>query len=231
LTDRGQIQRRLDFLEELRNKAHYEFLLEEPERPRAEVSTDDDPVRGPSDAPITIIHFASFSCDHCAESARKIQKLTEEFPGAIRWAHRDFVNIFDERGLMAAEAGEMAKAQGKFWEFHDYIYSLSADFEQKDLPKLLSDVGVDAAQFEQAHKEAAYIMEIKHDIEDGVTAGVTSVPSIFINGRFISGTFPYEKLKEIVMEELQPSHSEAQKESAPAKKLQDERLDRPNRRR
>jgi protein-disulfide isomerase len=210
LTDRERIQRKLDFQEELRGKAHYEFLLEPPERPRQQVSVDDDPMRGNPNAPITIIHFASFSCEHCAASSRKIQKLTEDFPGLIRWVHRDFFNIFDEVGLMAAEAGETAHAQGKFWEFHDHIYSLNGEFTKEDIPRLLAEVGVDTSQFEKIHKEAAFIMEIKKDIEDGVAAGVTGVPAIFINGRYISGTFPYEKLKAMVEEEVQLARPKAQ---------------------
>jgi protein-disulfide isomerase len=214
LTDRARIQKKLDFQEKLRKQANYQFLLEEPERPRMKVSLGDKPTRGPADAPITIIHFASFSCEHCAESARKIQRLTEEFPGTIRWVHRDFLNIFDELGLAAAEAGEAANAQGKFWEFHDKIYSLSGEFSQDDLKKILADVGVDTTQYEKAHKEASYIMGIKGDIEDGVAAGVTGVPAIFINGRYISGTFPYEKLKAMVEEDLQLAHPDPRKAAA-----------------
>ena len=214
LADRAAIQRKLDFVEELRRKADYRFLLDPPERPRSKVSADNDPVRGSPEAPVTIIHFASFSCDICAESARKIQRLTEEFPGAIRWVHRDFLNLFDERGLMAAEAGETAHAQGKFWEFHDYAYSLPEDFKEEDLGGMLEKAGVDPSQYEQAHKDARYILEIKHDIEEGVEAGVTSVPAIFINGRYISGTFAYEKLRKMVEEELQAAGLEAGRANA-----------------
>jgi len=201
LSERTKIQRKLDYLQELRTKADYQFLLKPPEQPRAQVSVDDDPLRGNPEAPITIIHFASFSCEHCAESAQKIQRLTEEFPGLARWVHRDFINMFDERGLRAAEAGETAHAAGKFWEFHDRIYSLGGDFELEDLGKILEEIGVSAADYVSAHDDARYILEIKHDIEDGVQAGVTSVPVIFINGQYVSGTFPYEMLRKTMEEE------------------------------
>jgi predicted DsbA family dithiol-disulfide isomerase len=58
-------------------------------------------------------------------------------------------------------------------------------------------------------------MEIKNDIEDGAAAGVSAVPALFINGRYISGTFSYEKLREMVGEELQLAHPEAAKTPAP----------------
>jgi protein-disulfide isomerase len=214
LGDRAAIQRKLDFLKELRGKADYQFLLDPPVRPRVQVTTDDDPMKGNPDAPVTVIHFASFSCEICAESARKIERLTEEFPGAVRWVHRDFLNLFDERGLRAAEAGETAHAQGKFWEFHDVAYSLSGDFKQQDLDGMLKQAGIDPSLYEQAHKDARYIVEIKHDIEEGVAAGVTSVPVIFINGRYVSGTFAYEKLRQMVEEELQAAGLDAGKKEA-----------------
>jgi protein-disulfide isomerase len=202
LTDRTYIQRRLDFLEELRKKADFQFLLEPPERPRAQISMDNDPVRGNPEAPVTIIHFASFSCDMCAESAHRIERLMNKYPGKIRWVHRDFINIFDERGLRAAEAGETAHASGKFWEFHDYIYSLGGEFEQDKLGVILEKVGVEPSQYEQAHKDATFINEIRNDIQDGAKAGVTSVPVLFVNGRYFSGTFPYEQLEAMIEEEL-----------------------------
>jgi len=218
LTERERIQRRLDFQEQLRQQADYRFLLEPPESPRQQVSTDDDPARGPADAPVTIIHFASFSCEHCAESAGKIRKLTEEFPGAIRWVHRDFFNIFDELGLLSAEAGEMAHANGKFWEFHDQIYTHSGEYSQDDVKRLLAELGMDVAEFDQLHKQASFIMEIKHDIEEGANAGVSSVPAIFVNGRYISGMFDYEKLKQMVAEELAIAPRETQESSASREK-------------
>ena len=217
LAERAAIQRKLDFLDELRKKADYQFLLEPPERPRARVDIDGDPMRGNAEAPITIIHFAGFSCEHCAGSAGKIRRLLEEFPGIVRWVHRDFLNLFDERGLRAAEAGETAHAHGKFWKFHDYIYSLSGEFEQDDLGRILEEVGVDASEYEQAHTKALYIIEIKQDIEDGVQAGVTGVPAIFINGRYISGTFAFERLKSAVEEELRVLKGDprAERDSSP----------------
>ncbi len=215
LTDRASIQRRLDFLEELRKKAHYEFLVQPPQRPRAHLSVEGCPARGNADAPVTIIHFASFSCEHCADSARKIQRLTEEFPGMIKWVHRDFLNIFDERGLRAAEAAKTAQAQGKFWEFHDHIYSFSGDFTDNDLDKILRGVGVDPSEYEKAHKEATYILAIKRDIEEGAAAGVAGVPAVFINGRYVSGTFPYERLREMVEEELQAPGPKAKEQKSP----------------
>jgi protein-disulfide isomerase len=203
LTDTDRIQKKIDFLTKLREKADYRFLLEPPPRPRTRISADDDPVRGSPDAPVTIIHFASFSCELCAESAQKIMQLNEEFPGLIRWVHRDFVNLFDERALRAAEAADTAYDAGHFWEFHDYMYSLSGNSEKEDIDRVLNAIGVDPALYHQAHDSAKYILEIKHDIEDGVRAGVTSVPVIFVNGRYFSGTFPYEDLRKMVVEELE----------------------------
>jgi protein-disulfide isomerase len=214
LADRAAIQRKLDFLNELRAKATYQFLLYPPERPQVPVSVDDDPMQGAPNAPVTIIHFASFACDHCAESSRNIQRLFDEFPGAIRWVHRDFLNLFDERGLRAAEAGETAHAQGWFWEFHDAIYALSGDFDADDLDGILERAGVGPSAYERAHATARYIQEIRHDIEDGARAGVTGVPAIFINGRFISGTFSYDRLKEMVEEELQVQGSQAKQDAS-----------------
>ena len=41
------------------------------------------------------------------------------------------------------------------------------------------------------------------DIEDGRAAGVNSTPTMFINGRILSGNQPYAEIREVIEDELQ----------------------------
>ncbi|HEX7539725.1 MAG TPA: thioredoxin domain-containing protein, partial [Syntrophales bacterium] len=122
LEERARIQRRLDYLAALREKADYRFLAKSPERPRIRVDTEGAPWRGEAQALVTLVHFAHFSSRLCAESAQKIRRIMEEFPGRIRWVHRNFLSIQDPDALLAAEMGEAAIRQGRFWEYHDAIF-------------------------------------------------------------------------------------------------------------
>ena len=202
LSERARIQRKLDFLAMLRRKADVRFVLEPPQRPRIKIDIQGQPWRGSADGPVTLVHFAGFTSELCAESAQRIRKLMAEFPGKIRWVHRNYFSIHDERALSAAEMGESAHDQGEFWDFHDLIFAKLGEFDLEALTNIASEIGLDGERLAKGRKTGRYLLEVKDDIGYAARIGVTGVPVIFVNGRYFSGTFPYEELNALVREEL-----------------------------
>jgi protein-disulfide isomerase len=202
LSQRVVIQKKLDFLASLREKANFKFLLEPPERPRTKLDIEGEPWRGNPDASITLVHFASFSCESCAKSSENIKRLMVEFPGTIKWVHRNLFSIYDEKALIAAEVGESAHEQGKFWDFHDLIFARRGNFELGDIPEMARQIDISRQQLEKGKKTGRYLIEVKDDIGYAARIGVTGTPVIFVNGLHMGGTFPYDKLKALVKEEL-----------------------------
>jgi hypothetical protein len=200
LTERRRIERRLALLGELRARSGYEFLLSPPERPRVALDLSDAPVRGAPTAPVTLVHFASFTSPDSARSVRYIEELWREFPGQLRWAHRNFPRDRDEAGLLAAEIGRMAYARGVFWEFHDAVFARGGALSRADLRDLAAQYGLDV---EEVRREPRYLAEVKKDIDAGVRAGVEREPVVFVNGLYFSSTFPLDELRELVTRELE----------------------------
>jgi protein-disulfide isomerase len=202
LNERARIQGRLDFLAALREKADFQLLLTPPDRPRIRIRTDGEPSRGSPGAPITIVHFSSFTCDTCAQSTEKIRRLLTDFPDKIRWIHRNFFTMYDDRALAAAELAESAHEQGRFWDFHDRIYAQDGDFTMGDLADIAREIGIDRERYEEGRTTGQYLLKVRRDISYGTQVGVTRVPVMFVNGIYVSGTFPYEQLKSLVEHEL-----------------------------
>ena len=202
LAHQALIQRRLDFTASLRQKADYRFLVKAPERPRIKVETSGRPWRGAKEAPVVLVHFAHFSSRLCAESAEKIQRIMEAFTGRIRWVHRDFFSIQDTETLNAAELGQAAFDEGKFWEYHDQVMALGGRLTGQSLYHAADSLNLDLKRLEAQRKEGKYILRIKEDIGYGVEIGIQAAPVIFVNGIYFSSTFPYEDLKSLVEKEL-----------------------------
>ncbi|NIQ37051.1 MAG: thioredoxin domain-containing protein [Proteobacteria bacterium] len=202
LSQRAVIQKKLDFLASLRKKAKFTFLLEPPERPRTKLDIDGQPWRGNPDASITLVHFVSFSCESCAKSSENIKRLMTEFPGSVKWVHRNLFSIYDEKALTAAEAGESAHKQGKFWDFHDLIFARRGNFELGDIPEIVGQLGISRQQLDKGKRTGRYLLKVKDDIGYAARIGVTGTLVIFVNGLHMGVTFPYEKLKALVEEEL-----------------------------
>ena len=203
LNQKALIQRRLGYVASLREKADYKFLLKPPERPRTKIVIDGEPSRGNADAPVTLVHFADLTSKLSAESVEKIRKLLSEFPDKIKWAHRNYFRIQDEKALLAAELGEAAFEQGIFWNFHDLMFSRKGNMKIENIKKMADEIGLDKKRFDDGQKEGKYLIKVKDDLGYAARTGVENPAVIFVNGFYFNGTFPYEDLKKLAQRELE----------------------------
>jgi hypothetical protein len=202
LSETRRIERRLAYMEDLREKSSFEFLLEPPAEPRTRVDVEGAPARGAPLAPVTLVHFATFSSPLSARSAEYLRRLDREFEGRLRWVHRHFLNPHDEVGLLAAELAVRAQEKGRFWEIHDRFFELGGTLGEDDLRRIVEKAGFEPAILESVRTDPSYLARVKRDIDAGLKAGVKREPVVYVNGRYFSATFPYEKLRGLIVEEL-----------------------------
>lgn len=201
LQERRRIEMRLALLERLREEADYAWLLEPPEPPRIRLAIGDAPTRGPEDAPVTVVHFASFGSEASARSARKLARLRDELPGRVRVVHRNFLRPRDEGGLRAAQLGVLAAERGRFWTFHDAVFDRDGPLDPDALAAAARAAGLAPHALSEADPDPL-LRRVKDDQDAGTRAGVPREPTLFVNGRYVSGFTPYEELRAIVREEL-----------------------------
>src|SRR5262249_25964274 len=101
----------------------------------------------------------------------------------------------------ASEAGNWAKRQGKFWDYHAKLIA-AQDLSPDKLKAMAGEVGLDQAKFNECFAKQEFKAAIDKDIADGGNAGVTGTPAFFVNGRMLSGAQPYEKFKEVIDDEI-----------------------------
>ncbi|MFQ5457171.1 MAG: thioredoxin domain-containing protein [Myxococcota bacterium] len=202
LTATRREEKKLALLKDLRARAGYTFLLAPPEAPRTRVDVEGAPARGPADAPVTLVHFATFTSKTSVASNDYIQRLVETFPNKIRQVYRNFPNPRNETGLLAAELAAAAQEAGVFWEAHDRLFAREAQLDEKNMLEIAREIGVPEEALRQIGIDARYLKAVKRDIDAGLKAGVRREPVIYVNGRYFSGTFPYARLRQLVAEEL-----------------------------
>ncbi len=179
------------------------------------------PVQGKEDAKVTVIEFSDFQCPFCgAVSGHQpngpvTQQLTKQDPtwqpyvtgimndyvktGKVKFAYRDFAFLGQESND-SANAARCANEQGKFWEFHDKLFSSQSGenqgaFAKDKLKQFGKEVGLDAAKFNDCVDQNKYAKDVQADTDAGRTAGVTGTPAVFVNGKQISGAVPYSTVK------------------------------------
>jgi protein-disulfide isomerase len=195
--------KREEFLRALSVKSKIVVHLQPPPVFRAEVSVDGAPFRGGADAPVTIVKFEDFECPFCKQAQPTLQELESKYKEKLKVVHRDFpLDQIHRLARQAAAAARCANEQGKFWSYHDKLYSKGPKLSQDDLKAAAQDVGLARAAFDQCVASGKYKAAVQKDFEEGTRLGVTGTPAFFINGRFVSGAQPLESFAKIIDDEL-----------------------------
>ncbi|MHB0989376.1 MAG: DsbA family protein [Bellilinea sp.] len=171
---------------------------------RYPVTEDGDPSFGPANAPITIIEFSDFECPYCQRWHAEVWKmLVAAYPSQIRLVYRDFplYSIHPNAGP-AANAAECANEQGKYWEFHDLLFSGAEKLGETAYQTYASALNMDLNAFQQCLDENRYEAEVTADFEYASSIGISSTPTFFINGVALIGAQPFEVFQEVIELEL-----------------------------
>ncbi len=159
-------------------------------------------VRGPADAPVTIVEFGDFQCPACGAEEPVIQKLLQNYPTQVRFVFREFPLSIHENAELAAEAAEAAGAQGKFWEMHDILYKNQENLTLSDILGYAAAIGLDVTTFQADLTAHKYQPVVQKDIADGQALNVQGTPTFFINGKEYMGALPYDQLAAAVDQAL-----------------------------
>lgn len=161
------------------------------------------PSKGPANAPVTIIEFSDFECPFCSRVLPVINQALTTYGDKVRVVFRQFpLNSIHPRAQKAAEASLCAADQGKFWEFHDAVFANQQALGIDQLKATAAGLGVDAAKFNTCVDEGTHADQVARDLREGMAAGVSGTPAMFVNGRFVNGVVPWEQLKAIIDAEL-----------------------------
>jgi protein-disulfide isomerase len=98
-----------------------------------------------------------------------------------------------------------ANDQGHFWEMHDAMFTDQSNLEIADLKTKADKLTLNTATFNACLDSSKYAPVIKSEILEGAKVGVSGTPSMFINGRFLSGDQPYDDIARIIEDELSRS--------------------------
>jgi protein-disulfide isomerase len=140
-----------------------------------------NPHIGPLDAPITIVEFGDFACPACGvwNESGTIERILEKYSDKVRFVWADFPSV-TLASPDAAEAARCAYDQGKFWEYHDYLYAHMEALGKNDLKVYASLLGLDRTEFDSCLDTEARKAEISLDFQDAVYRQVGVLPTFFI---------------------------------------------------
>jgi len=175
-----------------------------------------DRIQGSSLAVVTLVEYGDYQCPFCGDTYPIIKKLQKHFGDQLRLVFRNFplvkIHPFAQR---AAEAAEAARAQGKFWEMHDYLFEHRQEaFDAESLVRATGVLGLDRVKFDRDVAERVYADRVQQDFQSGIDSGVGGSPTIFINGRRNDDNDDFETLKAKIKEAIMLSKASKRRRRA-----------------
>lgn len=166
--------------------------------------------KGNKDATVTIVEFSDLQCPACKTAQADLDKVYNTYKDKIKFVYRDFplttIHKYSER---AAEASEFASENGKFWEFHDLMFSKQEEWsvssDQNKFDELLTgyakSLGLDDKKMFEALNNKVYAARVQSDVDDGFKAKIDSTPTFFVNGEKTNG-YGFEEFKRLIDKNL-----------------------------
>ena len=163
-----------------------------------DVDPERDHVRGPLDAPVTLVEYGDFECPYCGQAEPVVRKLLRDF-GDVRyiWRHLPLSDVHP-RAQLAAEAAEAAADQGAFWQMHDLLLDHQDRLGPSDLVRYAEQLGIDIDRFTNDLLDQAGAARVAEDVDSADLSGVSGTPTFFINGRRHYGAYDIDTLTKAV---------------------------------
>ena len=158
------------------------------------VDGERDHVRGPDDAPVTIVEYGDFECPYCGQAEPVVRELLRN-QGDVRyvWRHLPLSDVHPHAEL-AAEAAEAAAEQGAFWEMHDLLLDHQDALEAGDLVGYARELGLDVDRFSDALEKHAGAGHVAENVDGADLSTVSGTPTFFVNGRRHYGAYDIDSL-------------------------------------
>lgn len=163
----------------------------------------DNPSRGPVDAPITIITYSEFQCPYCKKAAKTISQVMDAYPDQIRVIFKNLPLQFHDDAIPAAYSALAAMRQGKFWEYHDVLFTDGTPLNEESYRKIANTLELDLEQFDSDRQSEEIAEQVREDMERAKTLNLNATPSFIINGVLVQGARPLEYFSKIIDRLLQ----------------------------
>lgn len=166
---------------------------------------EDDHVKGGNfSSPVTIIEYSDFQCPACAAYYPITKKILETNGAKVQFVYRYFpLQSLHPNALNAAQAGEAAGKQNKFWEMHDLLFERQKEWsDEKNVRDIFAryarELGLNVENFIADFANSASKDRIERDYQNGVQAGVEGTPTFFVNGAKIDNPRSYDEFQKLI---------------------------------
>ncbi|MCE9644473.1 MAG: DsbA family protein [Chloroflexi bacterium] len=161
---------------------------------------------GNPDAPVHIIEYGDFQCPYCLKFWTDTEpQLIAEYVNTdkVYFEYRSVGAFLGTESAWAAEGAYCAGDQGRFWEYHDTLFSNwtgenVGDFTKDKLVSYARTLDLNMDEFESCISGEKHKGTVEQDAAQAEADGVHATPTLFINGIKLEGAQPFSILKQYI---------------------------------
>jgi protein-disulfide isomerase len=176
------------------------------------LKTASQPDIGTPGASVVLVEFSDFQCSYCKQEAQTLkQNLLSAYPKQVRLYFKDFpLEQIHPWAKTAAVAGRCVYRQnaGAFWSYHDWIFEHQSEITAQNLKDKIGEWAktakdVDFLRLGRCIDARETEAEVNQNLAEGKALGITATPTLFINGRRLSGQVDWPTLRSIIDQEIE----------------------------
>lgn len=177
--------------------AQQAFLQQMKANPKSVIGSS--PSTGASSEEIVLLEFSDFQCPFCAKAQDNLQEFIDRNGDRVTLVFKNLpLSRIHPQAIPAAQAAWAAQQQGKFWQYHDALFSQQERLGEDLYEAIATDLGLDIELFNRDRNSKAAMAAIEQDMQMAETLGVSGTPFFVMNGEPLSGAVELSELERVL---------------------------------
>lgn len=175
-------------------KAQQSFIQDMKTNPKAVIGQS--PTTGAKAAKVVLVEFSDFQCPYCSAAHTMLKQFMAKHQNEVTLVYKHFpLTSIHSEAMPAAKAAWAAGQQGKFWDYHDALFTQQKRLGDAFYQETAKTLGLDVQKFNQDRGSKAAEAAIAQDVQMAEKLGVDGTPFFVMNGNVFSGSVELSDLE------------------------------------
>lgn len=172
-----------------------EFLQDLKTNPKAVIGNS--PTTGSSRTKILLVEFSDFECPYCGKAQTTLKPLMARYGDEVQLIYKNFpLSAIHKQAIPAATAALAAYKQGRFWEYHDALFSNQDKLGESFYLDIAENLNLDLEKFNRDRTIVG--KEVARDTELATSLGLSGTPFFIVQSDKVSGAVQLTELEKIL---------------------------------
>ncbi|NES18351.1 MAG: thioredoxin domain-containing protein [Symploca sp. SIO3E6] len=183
--------------QQLVQKRRQAFVEELKTNPKAVIGSS--PTTGATELKTVLVEFSDFQCPFCSQAQKTLKPLIAKYQDEVTLVYKHFPLIsIHPQAMPAAKAAWAAHQQGKFWEYHDALFSQQDKLGEEFYLELAQTLNLDLEQFNRDRNSNAADTAIQQDLQIAAILELSGTPSFLIQSDNFSGAVQLSAIEKVL---------------------------------